>query len=169
MKKQRIGYFDDPQSLEQICCRCRMCELICTFQHHQVGNPYRSRIRVVSLGKGVDIPITCLNCENAPCMAICPTGAMHRPWHDSMVVVNADRCIGCAMCVNACPIGAVILDPKEGTASKCDLCGEEPQCVKYCPANVLRLTDATQFSRYRMKGYAKLLQSSDAKSGESEE
>ena len=64
---------------------------------------------------------------------------------------------------------AVILDPQKGVASKCDLCGGEPQCVKYCPANVLRLTDATQFSRYRMKGYAKLLQSCDEKSNELEE
>jgi len=96
-------------------------------------------------------------------MAICPTGAMHRQRPDSMVAVNADRCIGCAMCVNACPIGAVILDPKVGIASKCDLCGGEPQCVKYCPAKVLRATDAIQFSRYRMKGFAKLLQSSDEK------
>ena len=158
MKKQRIGYFEDPQSLERMCSRCRMCELICAFHHYAVGNPSRSRIRVVSLGKGVDIPVTCLNCEDAPCMAICPTGAMHRPDPDGMVMVNPDLCIGCSMCVNACPIGAVILDPGEGTASKCDLCGGDPQCVKYCPAEVLRLTDSLQFSRFRMKEYARALQ-----------
>lgn len=136
-----------------------MCELMCSFHHYQVGNPSRSRIRVVSLGRGVDIPVTCLNCEDAPCVNICPTGAMHRPRPDGMVLVDPDLCIGCAMCVNACPIGAVILDPEDGTAAKCDLCGGEPQCVKYCPAQVLELSGSIRFSKRRMKGYARLLQS----------
>jgi Fe-S-cluster-containing hydrogenase component 2 len=63
------------------------------------------------------------------------------------------------MCVSACPVGAVVVDPEEGTASKCDLCGGEPQCVKYCPAGVLKLLGSEQFSRRRMTGYARLLQS----------
>ena len=159
MTKERIWYVEDSENKDQICSRCRMCELICTFTHQQVGNPYRSRIRVVSLGKGVDIPVTCLNCEDAPCVAICPTGAMHRPQPDGMVVVNPDVCIGCSMCVNACPVGAVIIDPQEGIASKCDLCAGDPQCVKYCPAGVLKQIESRQFAKHRMKGFARLMQS----------
>lgn len=159
MAKERIWYIEDSENMDGICSRCRMCELICTFHHHGVGNPYRSRIRVVSAGKGVDIPVTCLNCEDAPCMQICPTGAMHRSQPDGMVVVDTDVCIGCAMCVNACPVGAVVLDPEEGTASKCDLCGGEPECVKYCPAGVLKQMASTHFSRRRMTDYVRLLQS----------
>ena len=166
MTKERIWYVEDPQSLEKICCRCRMCELMCTFHHYQAGNPYRSRIRVVSLGKGVDIPVTCLNCEDAPCIHICPTGAMHRPQTDSMVVVDGDVCIGCGMCVEACPVGAVVVDAEEGTAFKCDLCGGEPQCVKYCPAGVLKLGESVQFSQHRRKGYARMLQSAADSEGE---
>ncbi len=158
MTKERIWYIEDPQNLEKICSRCHMCELMCSFHHYQVANPTRSRIRIVSLGKGVDIPVTCLNCEDAPCINICPTGAMHRPHPDDMVVVDRDLCIGCAMCVNACPIGAVILDPNEGVAAKCDLCDGDPQCVKYCPAEVLELTESIRFAKHRMKGYARLLQ-----------
>ena len=157
MAKQRIGYFENRQDPESICSRCRMCELVCTFYHHQVGNPRRSRIKVIPLGQGEDIPVTCLNCEDPPCLKICPTGALHRVQPDDMVMVKPDVCIGCAMCVNVCPIGAVTLDPVEGTASKCDLCRGEPQCVLYCPAKVLRQTDAEHQAHHRKKAYARSL------------
>ena len=159
MSRKRVGYFENRQDPENICSRCRMCELICTLQHHGVGNPRRARIQVIPLGKGEDIPITCLNCEEPPCMNICPTGALQRPEPEGMVKVQEDVCIGCAMCVNACPIGAMTLDPVEGIAAKCDLCQGDPQCVSYCPAKVLKLTDAGQMARHRMKGFAKFLQS----------
>jgi anaerobic carbon-monoxide dehydrogenase iron sulfur subunit len=154
VNRQRIGYFENRQDPENICSRCRTCELTCAFHHHQVGNPRRGRIKVIPLGKGVDIPVTCLNCEDPPCMNICPTGALHRTEANGMVQVNRDVCIGCAMCVNVCPVGAVTLDPVEGVASKCDLCQGDPQCVLYCPAKVLKLTDAGQLARHRMKGFA---------------
>lgn len=157
MAKQRIGYFEDSQDPEAMCSRCRMCELICAFHHHQVGNPRRGRIRVIVLGKGEDIPVTCLNCEDPPCLKICPTGALHRLQPEGMVTVNPDSCIGCAMCVNVCPVGAVTIDPVEGTASKCDLCQGDPQCVLYCPAKVLRLTDTEHQAHFRRKGYARSL------------
>jgi len=91
-------------------------------------------------------------------MNICPTGALYRPESDGMVTVKEDLCIGCAMCVNACPVGAITLDPVDGVALKCDLCDGDPQCVDYCPAKVLKLTDADRFVRHRMKEFAKFLQ-----------
>lgn len=157
LRIQRIGYFEDATDIEKVCSRCRMCELICSFSHYQVSNPSRSRIRVVTLGRGVDIPITCLNCFDAPCIDICPTGAMHRLEPGDMVIVNSDTCIGCGMCVNACPIGAITLDPVENTAAKCDLCGGDPQCIKYCPPRVLQLTDGLTYARHRMRVFAKSL------------
>ncbi len=134
-----------------------MCELMCAFHHHHVGNPRRGRIKIIVLGKGQDIPVTCFNCQDPPCMNICPTGALSRKETDGMVLVNPDLCIGCAMCVNICPAGAVTLDPVEGVASKCDLCGGDPQCVTYCPAKVLKLTDAGQLASHRMREFAKFL------------
>ena len=138
MSRKRIGYFENKQDPENICSRCRMCELICAFHHHAVGNPRRARI--------------------TDRMNICPTGALHRPDPEGMVEVREDHCIGCAMCVNACPVGAMTLDPIDGLAAKCDLCQGEPQCILYCPAKVLKLTDAGQMARHRMKGYAQLIQ-----------
>jgi carbon-monoxide dehydrogenase iron sulfur subunit len=159
--KQRVGYFEDRKDPEAQCSRCRLCELICAFHHHRVGNPRRGRIKVVSLGKGADIPVSCLNCTDAPCMSICPTGALYRKEADGMVLVRDDVCIGCSMCVSVCPAGAVTLDPVEGTASKCDLCGGEPRCVAYCPAKVLRLTDSDLVSRKKMRTYACSLVTAD--------
>jgi len=94
-------------------------------------------------------------------MKICPTGALGRKETDGMVLVNPDLCIGCAMCVNVCPVGGVTLDPVDGVASKCDLCGGDPQCVTYCPAKVLKLTDAGQLASHRMKEYAKFMRTVD--------
>jgi Fe-S-cluster-containing hydrogenase component 2 len=76
-----------------------------------------------------------------------------------MVLVKEDLCIGCAMCVNVCPVGAITLDPIDGIASKCDLCNGDPQCVAYCPAKVLKLTHAGQQASYRMREFAKFLRS----------
>jgi carbon-monoxide dehydrogenase iron sulfur subunit len=160
----RIGYFEDRRDPESICSRCHLCELMCAFHHYGVGNPKRGRIRVVSLGRGVDIPITCLNCEDPPCMNICPTGALFRPNPDSMVRVHEDTCIGCSMCVNACPAGAIKVDPFKEVAAKCDLCDGDPQCAKYCPAGVLRLTDADLFVRHRMRQFAHSLHKADEES-----
>ena len=159
MTKQRIGYFENRKDPETICARCRMCELMCAFHHHQVGNPRRARIKIILLGQGEDIPVTCLNCEDPPCLRICPVGALHRKETEGMVLVKEDLCIGCAMCVNVCPVGAITLDPVDGIASKCDLCNGDPQCVAYCPAKVLKLTDAGQQASYRMRDFAKFLRS----------
>ena len=109
MAKQRVGYFEDLNDPEAQCSRCRLCELICAFHHHRVGNPRRGKIKVVSLGKGSDIPVSCLNCADAPCMNICPTGALYRKDADGMVLVRDDVCIGCSMCVSVCPAGAITL------------------------------------------------------------
>jgi carbon-monoxide dehydrogenase iron sulfur subunit len=155
--KQRVGYFEDLKDPEAQCSRCRLCELICAFHHHQVGNPRRGKIKVISLGKGIDIPVVCLNCGDAPCMNVCPTGALRREGKDGMVLVRSDICIGCSMCVSVCPAGAITLDQVEGTASKCDLCAGDPQCVAYCPAKVLRLTDAEMVSGKRMRMFARSL------------
>lgn len=159
MATLRVGYFESEDKLEQICARCRTCELMCAFAHHNVGNPKRSRIRVVSLGGGVDIPVTCLNCQDPPCLKICPTGALKRDAPETMVTVDVNLCIGCSMCVQVCPIGAITVDPVDKVALKCDLCGGDPQCVKYCPAKVLKVTDSGNFSRHVMKRYARFLTS----------
>jgi formate dehydrogenase iron-sulfur subunit len=86
----------------------------------------------------------CKHCTNAGCLDACPTGALIRTEHET-VVLQADVCNGCGYCVPACPFGVVDRDPVDGRAGKCTLCydrledGLEPACAKACP------TDSIQF------------------------
>jgi sulfite dehydrogenase (quinone) subunit SoeB len=51
-------------------------------------------------------PSSCLHCEDAPCVTVCPTGASYKRAEDGIVLVNAEACIGCKLCAWACPYGA---------------------------------------------------------------
>ncbi len=70
----------------------------------------------------VHFPKSCLHCEDAPCVTVCPTGASYKRVEDGIVLVNEDDCIGCGLCAWACPYGAREMDPAEGVMKKCTLC-----------------------------------------------
>ncbi len=88
----------------------------------------------------------CNQCENAPCVAACPTGAMHqRP--DGIVDFDKSICIGCKACMAACPYDAIFINPEDHSAEKCNFCahrlevGLEPACVEVCPTEAIRIGD----------------------------
>ncbi len=89
----------------------------------------------------------CKHCHNAPCLEVCPTGALFKTEFDT-VVVQQDICNGCGYCVPACPFGVVDVSLLDGKAHKCTLCydrlkgGLEPACAKSCP------TDSIQFGEW---------------------
>ena len=58
----------------------------------------------------VHFPKSCLHCDDAPCVTVCPTGASYKRAEDGIVLVNEDACIGCSLCAWACPYGARELD-----------------------------------------------------------
>ncbi|MGF1476233.1 MAG: 4Fe-4S dicluster domain-containing protein [Geminicoccaceae bacterium] len=101
----------------------------------------------------VHFPRSCLHCENAPCVTVCPTGASYKRAEDGIVLVNEDWCIGCGLCAWACPYGAREMDQAEGVLKKCTLCVDriynenlpeqdrEPACVRTCPANARHFGD----------------------------
>jgi len=88
-----------------------------------------------------DFAIACHQCENPPCAAVCPVGAI-RKLRSGLVEVDAARCIGCGACVEACPFGAITV--VNGKAVKCDLCGGDPACVKQCMPGALKLATPAQ-------------------------
>lgn len=70
------------------------------------------------------VPLQCMHCADAPCAAVCPTGATHIQ-DDGVVAVDASRCIGCKYCMAACPFDARVYDEEEGTVDKCRLCASK--------------------------------------------
>ena len=105
------------------------------------------------LAQTVHFPKSCLHCEAAPCVTVCPTGASYKRVDDGIVLVNESDCIGCGLCAWACPYGAREMDAKEGVMKKCTLCVDriynehlpeedrEPACVRTCPANARHFGD----------------------------
>ena len=98
-------------------------------------------------------PKSCLHCQDAPCVTVCPTGASYKRTNDGIVLVNESDCIGCGLCAWACPYGARELDMAEGVMKKCTLCVDRientnlpeedrlPACVRTCPAGARHFGD----------------------------
>jgi anaerobic carbon-monoxide dehydrogenase iron sulfur subunit len=115
------------------CTGCRLCELVCAVKHDGISNPTRSRIRVVKWEmEGLYIPMSCQQCQDAPCMNACPVKALSRDEDLGRVVVDYDVCIGCRTCVSVCPFGAMSFNTIDRKVFKCDLCEGDPQCVRFC-------------------------------------
>ena len=101
----------------------------------------------------VHFPKSCLHCEDAPCVTVCPTGASYKRVEDGIVLVNEDACIGCGLCAWACPYGAREMDIDAGVMKKCTLCVDriynenipqedrQPACVRACPTNARHFGD----------------------------
>ena len=73
-------------------------------------------------GRTVHFPKSCLHCEDAACVTVCPTGASYKRAEDGIVLVDEELCIGCGLCAWACPYGARELDADQGVMKKCTLC-----------------------------------------------
>jgi anaerobic carbon-monoxide dehydrogenase iron sulfur subunit len=115
------------------CTGCRLCELVCAVKHYGISNPARARIKVMKWEQeGVYVPMSCQQCQDAPCQNICPAKAISRDEEMSRVMVDYDKCIGCRLCVAVCPFGAMSFNVIDKQVLKCDLCDGDPQCVRFC-------------------------------------
>ncbi|MEW5910891.1 MAG: 4Fe-4S dicluster domain-containing protein, partial [Thermodesulfobacteriota bacterium] len=86
------------------CTGCMMCETVCSMVQSGVSNPSKSRIRIIPRHlHGIYIPINCRQCEDAPCMTVCPREAISRDLNLGRIIIDYHRCISCRMCVSACP------------------------------------------------------------------
>jgi len=174
------------------CVGCRSCELACAVEHSSSRDLFKAiqedplpqhRVEVETT-EGMTLPLQCRHCEDAPCVAVCPTHALEKPSPDSPVSVRDDLWIGCRWCILVCPFG-VIKTRRDGKAIiKCDLCeerrkeGKEPACVEACPTGALTFMEAEKLSRERRGEFmvslvkreekiARIKQNESAGSGES--
>jgi Fe-S-cluster-containing dehydrogenase component len=118
------------------CIGCELCEKVCEFLN------VKARVKIHPTEDGVLIPITCIHCTDPVCVNVCPTGAVYKD-RDGFVRIRQNRCIGCKLCVVACPFGVPDIDLTRGFMTKCDLCMERaredlpPACVELCPTGAM--------------------------------
>jgi len=161
-----MGFYTDTT----VCIGCKACEVACKEwnqlpstdggQPEMSGDSYDNTRRLDGIhwrhvkfveqfsedredGRWLMMSDVCKHCVRAPCLEVCPTGAIIRTEFDT-VVIQSDACNGCRMCIAACPFGVIDVNPASDTAQKCTLCydrlqaGMEPACSQACPTDSIR-------------------------------
>lgn len=137
------------------CLACKSCEIACAIAHSKskvledaVTESPRPQKRVTVEAAGeFGVPMQCRHCEDAPCIIVCPTKAIHRQHAEGPVLIDKDLCIGCKFCLMVCPFGVIDLSSDGKVMVKCDLCferakqGQEPACVEACPTKALKFAE----------------------------
>jgi formate dehydrogenase iron-sulfur subunit len=94
----------------------------------------------------------CKHCVDAPCLEVCPTGAILRTEFDT-VYINEPACNGCRDCVSACPFGVIHMSEQRKVAQKCTFCydrlrkGLTPACAQACPTQSIRFGPLNQLKK----------------------
>jgi len=150
------------------CMGCKSCEIGCAVAHSsakdlntiaRLGEKPGYRINVEAYGCRA-VPVNCQHCEEAACVLACCTGAIYREAAGKPVLFDGERCIGCRMCVQACPFGVITLSRDGKRVLKCDLCierlaiGQEPACVTACLTGALLFIDEEEANRAKRRKVA---------------
>ena len=139
------------------CVGCRLCELMCSLKHTREFNLKRARIHVIGFEELFSLPIMCFHCEKPYCAEVCPTGAITREEATGIVRISQDRCIGCKMCILACPFGNIVFSSEDKKAVKCEFCDGEPECVAFCPTGALEFKEADTAMLYKKRALSEKL------------
>lgn len=128
------------KAIPENCSGCMICEEVCSMKHFNVVNRYKSGIRIERKSIVEDLPHICSHGNecNYECIAACKFDAIKKD-EKGIVYVVYENCVGCHLCELACPLNAIHVHNK--LAYKCDLCGGQPECVKYCSQNALQLVE----------------------------
>ena len=130
------------------CTGCRICEQWCAQTHHGEVNPAKARLAVHRIHhRQINVPVACSQCIQAPCMEICPAQCIRRDEGTFGLILDAEECIGCRMCVDRCVRGAIKMDADAEIPLLCDLCGGDPECVKHCPEGAIQYVPFDQVDR----------------------
>jgi tetrathionate reductase subunit B len=132
------------------CIDCKACMIACKVENNVPEGSWRNWIRPLwdrsGKRKSEFQPGQCMQCDTPSCVAACPVDATYKK-PDGLVVIDAQKCIGCGNCITACPYGARYRNSTRHIADKCDFCehrlkhGEEPACVVTCPTKTRTFGD----------------------------
>jgi len=156
------------------CDGCRDCIKGCQEEHFLPKTTEWIKVYDLADTQGLEyhMPVLCMECENAPCVQVCPSRATyHRS--DGIVVVDQNVCIGCRMCMAACPYGVRVFNwdaqppvpeghagstpeftapQRKGTVGKCQMCvhllGKDqfPACLRSCSMDAIFVGDLVEDS-----------------------
>ena len=140
------------------CIGCQACVVACKSENNVPVGTYRTWVPVVETGSLVpdpdgpivtsagrfssnirrsSLPRLCNQCDNPPCVIVCPVKATFKR-EDGPVLIDYTKCIGCGICIQACPYDARYFNTVQETADKCTFCvqrldrGMLPACVTSC-------------------------------------
>lgn len=155
------------------CVACMGCQLSCKAEHGTPPGVFFARVLKREEGsyptvRQLFLPVLCNHCDDAPCVAVCPTKASHYAEH-GIVDIDPELCVGCRACMMACPYNnryyhderrdyfpgsgptafelARTKRHPEGTVMKCNFCrhrlaeGKLPACVENCAAGARHFGD----------------------------
>lgn len=156
------------------CNGCYCCQIACKDEH--VGNDWTPYARPqpdtgqfwLKLYENVRgtvpkvrvhyLPVLCMHCDQAACIASCPVEGGIYKREDGLVIVDPDKCTGCRRCVDACPYHAIYFNEDMNLAQKCTGCAHLldgghalslPRCVDACPTDALRVVDEEEIGALR--------------------
>jgi Fe-S-cluster-containing hydrogenase component 2 len=79
-------------------------------------------------------------------VASCPRDTLRQDENTGVIIVDEDKCNGCGWCFVACDLGSIFFHPTRKAPILCDLCGDEPLCIKACQKEALELITKDEFS-----------------------
>ncbi len=128
-----------------LCSGCKICMLECELNHGEnVINYTKSRIRIrINKEKVIQVAGVCVQCEETPCIDVCPSGALSKDEKLGVIRVDESACMLCGACVNACPYHGIVLNEKLGKILICDLCGGDPACARWCPMEAIKYEEVS--------------------------
>jgi tetrathionate reductase subunit B len=142
------------------CIGCQACVVACKSENNVPPGVFRTWVQVVETGSMLRDPLgpivtkagrftpsvrrsalprLCNHCDNPPCVVVCPVQATFKR-ADGAVLIDYTKCIGCGVCIQACPYDARYFSTVQETADKCTFCvhrldrGLLPACVTSCVA-----------------------------------
>lgn len=133
------------------CTGCHACAVACKAEFDVPLGVWKSWVKIKEKGSFPNtgrffLPRLCNQCDKPPCRKVCPSGATTRR-EDGIVKVDEKKCVGCKLCISACPYNSRFVHPFKKIADKCDFCLHRvdkkvvPSCVNTCPMNARTFGD----------------------------